>query len=81
MMVMVMQVLLILSPSKKIDGYQATIKEWNWFKTTNSGLNVNFGKEKWGFSINGGSWGSGFSKRKDLTISKELIGIMEILIF
>ncbi|MAW30860.1 MAG: hypothetical protein CMD15_03015 [Flavobacteriales bacterium] len=62
----------IITKQKKIDGYQATIKGGIGSKATNSGLNVNFGKEKWGFSINGGSWGSGFSSREGFDYFKRL---------
>ena len=62
----------IITQQKKIDGYQATIKGGIGTKVTTSGLNVNFGKEKWGFSINGGSWGSGFSAREGFDYFKRL---------
>ncbi len=62
----------IITQQKKIDGYQATIKGGIGTKVTTSGLNVNFGKEKWGFSINGGSWGSGFSARQGFDYFKRL---------
>tara|TARA_B100000963_G_scaffold44011_2_gene32812 strand:+ start:6520 stop:9102 length:2583 start_codon:yes stop_codon:yes gene_type:complete len=62
----------IITQQKKIDGYQATIKGGVGTKVTNSGLNINFGKEKWGFSINGGTWGSGFSTREGFDYFKRL---------
>ena len=54
----------IITKKKKIDGYQAIIKGSIGNKSTNSGLNLNLGKDNWGLSVNGGSWGSGFVKRE-----------------
>ena len=56
----------IITKRKKIDGYQATIKSSLGSKTARNGVNLKLGKNKWGLSINGGQFGSGFRKRDGL---------------
>ena len=53
----------IITKRKRIDGYQSTIRTGIGSKTTTGGLNLNLGKGRWGLSVNGGTWGSGFNKR------------------
>ncbi len=62
----------IITKRKRIDGYQATIKTGIGSKTTTGGLNFNIGKGRWGLSVNGGTWGSGFNKREGKDTYKRL---------
>ena len=54
----------IITKKKRIDGYKASIRSNIGTKTLSFNTNLNIGKNKYGFSVRGGSYGSGFGTRE-----------------